>query len=179
MSSRGHIGILAAAFVAPALADVTLIGSATIPWDATDRSGLTGMIGDSKIPRSRLASSGSGLAYTGAGNLFLGVCDRGPVDVAVEYDTRFQAFSIEVTSPAVASPGGGNGLAEIRISTCRTPSRSQAISRRRRRRFRWKERWGRENAKWMTSLGSCRGSPAFCRPSDAVQPLDQLPDSRP
>jgi hypothetical protein len=118
MRSRGYIGIgiLTAAFVAPALADVTLIGSTTIPWDAADRSGLTGVIGESKIPRNRLASFGSGLAYTGAGNLFLAVCDRGPVDGAVEYDTRFQTLSIEVTPPAALSPEPGTAVVPLKVT---------------------------------------------------------------
>ena len=83
--------------------DVELIAAATIASNVSDKSGLTGAMGGSDLPANRLGSFGSGLAYTGSGNTYLALADRGPKDGAVDFVTRFQTLSIELrasTTPA-------------------------------------------------------------------------------
>lgn len=81
-------------------ASVELIGTATIPGNATDLSGLTETItaAGGSIPHNQLGAFGSGLTYTGTGNLYVAVNDRGFGDgapVPYYYD-RMQVFNIGV-----------------------------------------------------------------------------------
>ncbi len=87
-----------------------LIGMATIAGDARDLSGLGGALGEG-TPRDRLGSFGSGIAYTGRGNRFVAVDDRGPADGAAEFAARFQTLEI------VATPGGSPALSVTLVST--------------------------------------------------------------
>src|SRR6476619_4153676 len=80
---------------------ITLIGKGEIPGDALDLSGLDGLIcsladGDVCISRATLGGFGSGLAYTGHDDVFIGVPDRGPFDGRTEepYLDRFHFFHI-------------------------------------------------------------------------------------
>jgi hypothetical protein len=73
---------------------VALIGVASIPADASDLSGLGETIPDTKIPQNRVGAMGSGLDYSGAGNRYFALCDRGPNDGAVGFLPRFQTLSI-------------------------------------------------------------------------------------
>lgn len=88
--------------VAAASAQVRFIGAATIPGDATDKSGLSDVLSDG-TPHNRLGSFGSGIAYAGRGNTYIAVDDRGPSDGAAEFRDRFQTFEIAVT-PGAAEP---------------------------------------------------------------------------
>src|SRR5581483_199886 len=93
---------LAGIWVAGARADVVLLGVAILPGDSSDLSGLTGKMSDG-TPRDRLGGLGSGIAYTGNGDEYVLVPDRGPKD-ANEYACRFHRMDIRVNpgaSPAV------------------------------------------------------------------------------
>jgi hypothetical protein len=95
--------LIAAALPAPAAAKVVLIGRGSIPGTATDNSGLTDVLPDG-TPHNRLGAIGSGIAYTGHGNRYVLIADRGPHDGAVAYYCRFHVFDIPVTpgeDPAV------------------------------------------------------------------------------
>lgn len=74
-------------------AEVKLIGRVSIPGDLRDKSGLTEKLDDG-TPQDLLGAFGSGIAYTGAGNRYVMVADRGPKDGAVAYRCRLQLFDI-------------------------------------------------------------------------------------
>ena len=65
---------------------VTLVGTGFIPGDALDRSGLAGRSICQRddttvcIDQAQLGGLGSGVTYSGFGNIFLAVPDRGPFD---------------------------------------------------------------------------------------------------
>jgi hypothetical protein len=86
----------------PAPADITLIGTASIPGNATDKSGLTGVVGDG-VPHNRLGSFGSSIDYTGKDDLYIACDDRGPGDGAALFQPRFQTFRIAI-KPGDPSP---------------------------------------------------------------------------
>lgn len=94
--------ILAASLVlsAAAHADITLVGKASIPGAATDKSGLEGALKDG-TPKNRLGSFGSGIAWTGQGVRYIAVDDRGPGDGAVPFRARCQTFDIKLDLAAV------------------------------------------------------------------------------
>ncbi len=75
---------------------VTLIGTTALAADAGDLSGLGDLVPDSKIPQNRVGSIGSALAYTGSGNLYLALNDRGPKDGELGFPARFQTLAIDV-----------------------------------------------------------------------------------
>jgi hypothetical protein len=81
---------------------ITLIGKASIAGDASDKSGLTTTPGSS-CPADRLGSFGSGIAYTGSGNRYIAIDDRGPGNGDVAFRCRFQTFEISV-DPTQPSP---------------------------------------------------------------------------
>ena len=89
--------------MARAQADVQFLGAASIPGDATDKSGLTDILPDG-TPHNRLGSHGSGIAYTGDRNQYLMVADRGPRDGTVPFQCRLHRFEITVspgTTPVI------------------------------------------------------------------------------
>ena len=59
-----------------ACAEIELLGTVTLPADATDHSGLTDLL-DDKFPQNRLAGI-SGIEYSGKGNRYWLLPDRGP-----------------------------------------------------------------------------------------------------
>ncbi len=79
-----------------ARAPVELLGTAILAADAPDASGLAGSLtnGAKSMPHNLLGSAGSGLAYTGAGNLYLAVADRGPDDGAFPFADRMHVLEI-------------------------------------------------------------------------------------
>ncbi len=85
--------LLNVALAAPAVADIKLVGTTAIPGTAIDRSGLTDVLKDG-TPHNRLGSFGSGIAYTGVGNRYVMVADRGPADGTIPYWCRMQVFDI-------------------------------------------------------------------------------------
>ncbi len=88
--------VLAAALAvtAPrAAAEIKLVGKTTIPATASDRSGLKDIL-KGGTPHNRLGGFGSAIAYTGRGNRYVLVPDRGPNDGNVPYRCRMQFFDI-------------------------------------------------------------------------------------
>ncbi len=96
--------LVLAACTLPLNADsITLVGTGSIPGDATDLSGLTGDVCSSVdntqcAPHNRLGAFGSGLAYTGYANTYIAVNDRGYFDgrTTADYKDRFQVLRITV-----------------------------------------------------------------------------------
>lgn len=74
-------------------ADITLIGTAGFPGDASDRSGLTGRL-EGNIPHNRLGGI-SAIEHVG-GNRYLLQPDRGPADGVTSWACRFDAVEITV-----------------------------------------------------------------------------------
>lgn len=74
---------------------IELIGTASIPGDARDRSGLGGVLEDG-TPRDILGAFGSGIAWTGSGTRYVSVCDRGPKDGATTFADRLEWFDMSV-----------------------------------------------------------------------------------
>lgn len=99
-----HRSLLLLLFALPATAaDVTLLGVGTLPGDASDLSGLKGKQSNG-TPADRLGGHGSGIAYSGTGDEYLLMSDRGPADGASDYVCRFHRMTITVSpgkSPAV------------------------------------------------------------------------------
>ena len=89
------------AFPAPARAEIKLLARGAIPANATDKSGLTGTLEDG-TPHNRLGSCGSAIAYTGKGNRYVLLADRGPKDGTTSYQCRFHLFDITVDSGKAA-----------------------------------------------------------------------------
>jgi hypothetical protein len=85
---------------APARSDITLLGTIRIPGDATDQSGLTELLSDG-TPHNRLGAFGSAIAYTGKGNRYILLPDRGPGDGHTDYHCRFHVM--EITPPPAGS----------------------------------------------------------------------------
>jgi len=88
---------LSAALVwsAPVLGEIKLVAKGAIPAKATDKSGLTDVLEDG-TPHNRLGSCGSAIAYTGKGNRYVLMADRGPKDGTTSFQCRFQIFDISV-----------------------------------------------------------------------------------
>lgn len=85
-------------------AEIELIGIARWPGDAHDLSHLDGTVADG-IPRDRFGGI-SAIEYTGAGNRYFLLPDRGPLDGAVSFPCRFQIAEIVVDphkTPAVTA----------------------------------------------------------------------------
>lgn len=75
---------------------VRLIAFTTIAPTARDLSGRTETLG-SGVPADRLGSLGSGIDYTGRGDRFILIDDRGPRDGADAFPCRWQEADIAVT----------------------------------------------------------------------------------
>jgi hypothetical protein len=88
------LALLCHAGIAPAA--VTFIGEGVIPGNTTDQSGLTGLLEDGVTPHNLAGGFGSGLAYSGRGNLYYATPDRGPADGATSYIDRFYTLRIDL-----------------------------------------------------------------------------------
>jgi len=93
---------------AAAHAQITLVGSAQIPGDALDRSGLPGMVVDNAghptdVPNAAFGGAGSAIDYTGSGDLYLMAPDRGPSNGDVLFANRVEWVRIAV-KPGNAHP---------------------------------------------------------------------------
>jgi len=84
------------ALAVPARGDVTFLGKLKIPGNSRDLSGLKGKLRDGS-PIDLLGGFGSGIAWTGQGNRYLAISDRGPGDGVVACPCRFHTFEISVT----------------------------------------------------------------------------------
>jgi hypothetical protein len=80
----------------PVYADIELLGVATVPGTATDRSGLEGQATDG-TPLNRLGGHGSAIAYSGKGSEYWLLSDRGPKDGKVDFPCRVHRVDISVT----------------------------------------------------------------------------------
>jgi hypothetical protein len=81
---------------------IELVGKFSIAADATDRSGLTDKL-ENGLPQNRIGSFGSAIAWTGEGERYVAIADRGPADGTVGFMTRFHEFLIHVR-PGQAKP---------------------------------------------------------------------------
>ncbi|MCX5690363.1 MAG: esterase-like activity of phytase family protein [Planctomycetota bacterium] len=77
---------------------IALLGTASIPGTALDRSGLTGAV--STFTQDRLGSFGSAIDYTGRDDLYVACDDRGPGDGASPWRSRYQTFQIRLKPDA-------------------------------------------------------------------------------
>jgi hypothetical protein len=75
-------------------AEIRLLGVAAMPANATDLSGLTGSLSDG-TPHNQLGGF-SGIEYSGQGQRYYVLPDRGPVDGAVPFACRLHEFEIAV-----------------------------------------------------------------------------------
>ena len=87
---------------------VSLVGTGSLPANASDLSGLTGTL-ENGGSKSLLGAFGSGIAYTGQGNRFIAVPDRGPnaapynaaVDDTTSFQARFHDIDVAVSGATV------------------------------------------------------------------------------
>lgn len=84
------------AALCPAQGAIEFIGKGTIPGSARDNLGLTDPIDANGTPQNLMGGLGSGLAYTGSGNIYVAVPDRGPADGASTYLDRFYRLRINI-----------------------------------------------------------------------------------
>ena len=78
-------------------AAVRLLAITRLSGEARDLSGLTQDLEDG-TPHNRLGGFGSALTYSGRGNQFIALADRGPKDGATSYWTRLHTFDIRLHS---------------------------------------------------------------------------------
>lgn len=78
--------------------EVQLLGKTSISATASDLSSMKNLLED-KSPNNRLGGFGSAIAYTGQGNKYLILPDRGPGDGANSYSCRFHLAEITVSTP--------------------------------------------------------------------------------
>jgi hypothetical protein len=92
------LALILATFTASsaARADIELIAQGAIPGDRTDLSGLTDRLSDG-TPHNALGGMGSAIAYTGKGDVYVLLADRGPKDGSTPYRCRVQTMKIVVT----------------------------------------------------------------------------------
>ena len=96
------MAIAAWCVVAALAADrIERIASASFPGDATDKSGLTGVVGKKgqSVPLNRFGGAGSGIDHL-AGDEYLMVSDRGPADGAVDFPCRMHRIRFHVDAAA-------------------------------------------------------------------------------
>jgi hypothetical protein len=74
--------------------EIKLIGTLSIPGDDVDLSQKVDQL-DGKIPHNQFGGI-SAIAYTGQGNRYLLLPDRGPMDGAVPYHCRFHEVQLDV-----------------------------------------------------------------------------------
>ncbi|AEB09698.1 esterase-like activity of phytase family protein [Desulfobacca acetoxidans] len=82
--------------VTSAFGAIEFIGKGTIPGSAIDNLKLTDPIDAAGTPQNRMGGFGSAIAYTGSGNLFIAIPDRGPADGKSTYLNRYYWLSIAI-----------------------------------------------------------------------------------
>ena len=100
-------------------AAITFLGVGSLPATGSDLSGLSGTL-ENTVPQNLLGGIGSAIAYTGVGDRFIVLPDRGPnaipydpsVDNTASYIDRFHEISLAVTPS-----GGGFAVTPSLIST--------------------------------------------------------------
>lgn len=83
-----HTGVSSAA--------ITFIGEGSIPGNAVDQSGLSGLLEDGVTPHNQAGGFGSAIAYSGRDNLYIATPDRGPADGTSSYIDRFYTIRIDL-----------------------------------------------------------------------------------
>ncbi len=81
----------------PAWSSPVLVGQGSTPGTATDFSNPSGQLEDG-TPANLLGGLGSGIAYSGTGNRFALVPDRGPANGTTTYKDRFEFLDITVNA---------------------------------------------------------------------------------
>lgn len=79
---------------------VELVGKLSIPDTVRDRSGLTDTVGS--VPHDRFGSWGSAIEWTGQGNIYLVVSDRGPLDGGAQWRPRMHRVVLKPPGMPVA-----------------------------------------------------------------------------
>ncbi len=78
-----------------AKADIQYIGKVEVSAASFDLSADSSLLEDG-TPSNRLGGFGSAITWTGNGNSYIALSDRGPADGATSYKTRLQFFDIAV-----------------------------------------------------------------------------------
>lgn len=78
-------------------ADVVFLGEGSIPGDALDQSKLDELLEDGVSPNNQVGGLGSGIAYSGHGDTYFAVPDRGPAGGATSYANRLYRLDIRLT----------------------------------------------------------------------------------
>lgn len=79
-----------------ASAAITFVGEGSIPGNATDQSGLSGLLEDGVTPHNQAGGFGSAVAYSGFGDFYYATPDRGPADGATGYIDRFYTIRVDL-----------------------------------------------------------------------------------
>lgn len=87
--------VAAEQLLAEAPIEISYIGRATWPGTAKDLSGLTDRLEDGS-ENDRLGGLGSGIAWTGQGDRYMLISDRGAGDGAVSYRCRFHEVAVHI-----------------------------------------------------------------------------------
>lgn len=93
MLNRCSFAVSFLALAQVAAADVVHYGTVATPGVAKDKSGLKGDLAPD-VPANVLGAHGSGIAWTGKGQTFLMVADRGPSDGATPFRCRWQTIEL-------------------------------------------------------------------------------------
>ena len=109
LSVVASIGALTALLGAPGAAQaqyISLIGVGEVPGTLSDGLELVPpLLEDGVTPHDQVGGFGSAITYTGVGNRYLAVPDRGPADGATSYLDRYYMFDIKLApgaTPAVS-----------------------------------------------------------------------------
>ncbi|MBK7876380.1 MAG: esterase-like activity of phytase family protein [Planctomycetes bacterium] len=81
---------------------IALLGFARVAGTERDRSGRSELLEDG-TPNDLFGSFGSGLEWTGVGERYLAVCDRGPADGATSFACRWHELDVRVR-PGATEP---------------------------------------------------------------------------
>ncbi|WP_428313207.1 esterase-like activity of phytase family protein [Hydrocarboniphaga sp.] len=96
--------LFGAAVAVPAQAAVVLLGVGSIPGNATDQSGLSGLLEDGVTPKNQVGGFGSAITYSGKNNRFLATPDRGPADGTTSYIDRLYKIDLKLKSTGPYGP---------------------------------------------------------------------------
>ncbi|MGY6214463.1 esterase-like activity of phytase family protein [Methylolobus aquaticus] len=103
MKTISALLLVAAVTVTPlmsAQAAVTFIGEGSIPGDAVDQSKLDRTLEDGASPHNRVGGLGSAITYSGNGNSYLALPDRGPAGGKTSYFNRLYRIDIKLAKVA-------------------------------------------------------------------------------
>lgn len=113
----------------PALAQdpppaIQLIANASLPGNLSDGLELEPkLLEDGVTPHDQVGGFGSAITYTGVGNRYIAVPDRGPADGTTSYLDRYYLFDIKL------HPGVGDGLTiDLRRATLLTNDQGQLLT---------------------------------------------------